>query len=634
MSALINVLDNSTLQNQTPPDLQIGENGHPEYSWTGKWTNDPSELKEQLVQLSFQLIRCDSSVSELLGEKLRQLLYNLHDKRINKNDFVELITIAYKIMGHTRDIINGKGEYSLAYMQILIWNELYPELARFMLLNFVQHQPYQPLEKVEPNQPLKKVEPKTNNLNDDLAQPFPKVDFPKVDDHPYGSWKDIKYFCNYCKSKRVEINDPLMQYAFNLLLNQLKIDIISNDVNKSLASKWAPRANSKRFGWIFNELSVMYFKEYINTAVTPDQKTRAINKCKMSFRKLLADMNRKLDTTQIHQCDGTWSEIDHNKTTSITLTKQKKAFLNIKKNNEQRSENPDRIKCAENFTEYIQNVTKGECEIKGKRVSMSDFTKQAIELIQNSRYNKIDNYKTEIDLLNSQWRDNSKQTGNLGKLLAMLDFSGSMQGDPINTAMALGCRVAEKSILGKRVLSFSNNPTWHNLDECDTFVDMIRVLLNGEVGFSTNFYNAFNKILDAIIENKLRPDQVENMILGIFSDMQIDDPNVGAPNDMDSFYSVIEKKYAETGMRIWGEPFKPPHILFWNLRSTTGFPSLSTQKNVSMMSGYSPALLNLFCEKGIDALQSCTPWSILSEQLNNSRYKCLDNKIKEYDFDL
>ena len=265
---------------------------------------------------------------------------------------------------------------------------------------------------------------------------------------------------------------------------------------------------------------------------------------------------------------------------------------------------------------------------------MSDFTQQAIGLIQTSRFSNNNNYKTELDLLNSQWRDNSKQTGNLGKLLAMLDFSGSMHGDPLNTAMALGCRVAEKSILGKRVLSFSNNPTWHNLDDCDTFVDMISVLLQGEVGFSTNFYKAFDKILDAIIENKLRPDQVENMILGIFSDMQINDPNVGAPRDMDSFYSWVEKKYSETGMRIWGEPFKPPHILFWNLSSTTGFPSLSTQKNVSMMSGYSPALLNLFCEKGIDALQTCTPWSILSEQLNNSRYKCLDNKIKEYDFGL
>jgi hypothetical protein len=178
-------------------------------------------------------------------------------------------------------------------------------------------------------------------------------------------------------------------------------------------------------------------------------------------------------------------------------------------------------------------------------------------------------------------------------------------------------------------MSFSTNPTWHNLDGCDNFVDMIRVLQNGEVGYSTNFHGAFDRILDAIVEKKLTPDQVEGMILAIFSDMQIDDPTVKAPSNMESFYESMERKYSETGVRLWGTPFKPPHILFWNLRSTSGFPSLSSQKNVSMMSGFSPALLNLFCEKGMDALQGCTPWSILVEQMNKPRYQCLEDKVIE-----
>ena len=235
----------------------------------------------------------------------------------------------------------------------------------------------------------------------------------------------------------------------------------------------------------------------------------------------------------------------------------------------------------------------------------------------------------EIDLLNSQWRDNSVQTGSLGPVIGMLDFSGSMDGDPRDVAMALGCRIAEKSILGKRVMSFSTNPTWHNLDGCDNFVDMIRVLQKGEVGFSTNFHAAFDRILEAIIEKKLTPDQVDGMILGIFSDMQIDNPSVEAPANMESFYQSMETKYAEAGVRLWNKPFKPPHILFWNLRSTTGFPCMSSQNNVSMMSGFSPALLNFFCEKGLDALNSCTPWSVLVAQMNKPRYQCLEDKLME-----
>jgi hypothetical protein len=78
---------------------------------------------------------------------------------------------------------------------------------------------------------------------------------------------------------------------------------------------------------------------------------------------------------------------------------------------------------------------------------------------------------------------------------------------------------------------------------------------------------------------------------------------------------------------VHGRAYKPPHILFWNLRSTSGFPSLSNQPNASMMSGFSPSLLNLFCEQGIDALQSCTPWSLLEKSLENERYKIMSDKF-------
>jgi len=571
MAALIDALDSHTPR-------QIGEKGQAEYSWS-------NDFQEKILQLSFQFTRCDADKIEQHATMLRNLLTNLTSNvKISREKFVELMTVAYKMVGHTRDIIDGKGEYALAYMQVLVWNEFYPELARFVLSQFVSS-----------------------------------------DGHPYGSWKDIKYFCNYCKSKGISVSDPLMQHAFKLIIEQIRTDTISE--KKSLVAKWVPRSKSQRFGWIFNELAIMYFNNYIRTAKTNLQIDRAINKAKMSFRKLLADMNRQLDTTQIHQCAGTWSKIDHSKTTSITISKQKTAFLNKKKDGTQRSENDDRVQCAENFTDRIKKAAAGEVEMKGKRMGLNTFTIQARDLIRRSIREK--DIQTEIDLLNSQWRDNSSQTGELGPMVAMLDFSGSMNGDPIDCAMALGCRVAEKSILGKRVMSFSTNPTWHNLDGCDNFLDMIRVLQNGEVGYSTNFHGAFDRILDAIVEKQLTPDQVEGMILAIFSDMQIDDPTVKAPSNMESFYESMERKYSETGVRLWGKPFKPPHILFWNLRSTSGFPSLSSQKNVSMMSGFSPALLNLFCEKGMDALQGCSPWSILVEQMNKPRYQCLEDKVVE-----
>jgi hypothetical protein len=126
------------------------------------------------------------------------------------------------------------------------------------------------------------------------------------------------------------------------------------------------------------------------------------------------------------------------------------------------------------------------------------------------------------------------------------------------------------------------------------------------------------------------PEEADGMVLAIFSDMQIDQADKTFKNGIyASRESLLHKKtmmeLIETMYQDAGYPC--PHILFWNLRSTTGFPTLSTQKGASMMSGFSPTLLNLFCEKGIDALQSATPWNMMLELLNNPRYTVISENI-------
>jgi hypothetical protein len=209
-------------------------------------------------------------------------------------------------------------------------------------------------------------------------------------------------------------------------------------------------------------------------------------------------------------------------------------------------------------------------------------------------------------------------------MIAMADVSGSMSGDPLNACIALSIRIAEKSKLGKRVLTFSASPTWCNLDGLETFYEMVKKIKSADWGMNTNLYAALDLILDAIILNKLSPEDVENMILAILSDMQIDQADKNYKSVMDG----IKEKYADAGIKLWGRPFKAPHILFWNLRSTGGFPTLSTEPNCSMMAGFSPVLLNLFCEEGINALQNCTPWSLFEKSLNNERYDVLKNFIE------
>ncbi len=602
MAALINALDNYT-------SLQVGENGHLELGWS-------NNIQEKISQFSFQLTRTTTELQIINLEKvLRSILsnlpLNLPLRKVEPNLDLrkEYLSILYKMIGHTRDIIDGKGEYTLTYMMIRVWYEYYPKLA-FFALDCLVHLPLE-------NQ-------------DNLALPFLKVE-------PYGSWKDIKYFCETCRSKGFANNHPLIQYCIKLLNTQIKKDFENVEISKiSLAAKWAPREKSK-FGWLFQLLSTHYFSNYILSANTNTQKTKAILKCNMDYRKILSNLNKKIDTTQIKQCQEKWSEINFNKVTSITLSKQKKAFLNVNKKGEPRTKyeyNNDRNTCKENFQEHIKKAIEGKVEIKGKRVGFNDFTKQALELISNKEKDpNNESIKQQIDLLNLQWINNSKQTGNLENMIALVDVSGSMDGDPLNAAISLGIRVAEKSTIGKRVLTFETTPKWVNLSNSENYVDMVKELKNAPWGGSTNLHSAFNMILDAIIESKMVIEEIEKLVLVIFSDMQINEADstffMLNYSSKESLYKTIQKKYSDIGIKTCGKPYPTPHILFWNLRSTEGFPVLSSELNTTTMSGFSPALLNTFCDEGLEGLKTITPWKMLIHSLKNKRYQIMEDKIME-----
>jgi hypothetical protein len=571
---------------------QYGENGHQEYQWS-------NHIRENILQFYFQLTRTSNEITlRKLESRLIHLLSTLTEQNhtSEKDTIIAYLSYLYCLIGQTRDIIEGKGEYMLTYMMIYVWYHYYPDLAFFALEKLVQ---------------------------------------PIENEHPYGCWKDMKYFYKYCRDKGCNDDHPLIEKIIEITNRQLRQDQqtftnpYSINPNISLASKWIPREKSKKWENLYTLLASDYFKE---TGKKSSEK--AILKCKIEYRKMISTLNKYLDTTQVKQCDREWREIDFNKVTSITLSKNKKAFLNVKKNGDTRREEDDRIICANHFTNYIGESIKNNTDIKGKRIGMNDFTKEALELI-NERNQNIpvsEQLQTQMDLLNMQWKNNSSQTTTLKKMIAMVDVSGSMEGEPLYAAIALGIRIAEKSMVGNRIMTFSANPTWVNLESSKTFLDKVETIKEAEWGLNTNFYKALDKILDAIIETKLHPEEVKDMTLVILSDMQIDqgdDSNMKISNENPnwSLYSNIREKYEATGIRLYGKPFQPPHLLFWNLRSTDGFPNVSNEANTSMVSGFSPSLLNSFCENGMSSLQSMTPWSLFIKTMDNPRYRVLKTQI-------
>jgi hypothetical protein len=574
---------------------QLGEKGHLEHSWE-KSTN----IHELLLQLNFQLVREEDENKVLFLENIQrkildELMTKLEQGSIGFLEYEELITINYKLVAYTRDIISGKGEYTLSYMLINVWYEFFPELAKFMLRSFLLH-------------------PNDNNT------------------HPFGSWKDVKYFCNYCIHCGYSYQYPLIEYAFQLVIEQLKGDSMkSKDTELSLVSKWIPREKSKRFGWIFKELSQLYFEKYIQSTNKddPEKMIKAKLKCKTDFRKLIAGLNKRLGTIQINQCAKTWSKIDCKNITSITFSKQSKALLNLNQSGKTRYALYDRIQCSNHTIMNIYSaILKNGSGIKGKRTSLSEFVKRAIRLIEDNNSNQ-----NECDLLNLQWNDFLRQIDPLGPMIPLVDLSETMNGEPFYNAIGMACIIAQKSGV-ERILTFSATSQWHNLSLCKNLIDMVRhLLMKSNRGMNSNFYGALDKILTVFMEEDFTREIVNGMTLVVLSDMQIhacfndededeDEEEDEEEDEFGSFYDMIEQKYKDANRH-----YKPPHVLFWNLRNTNGFPTHSTKYNASMISGYQPSILNSHAKKGNLPRDTCNPWFMFSKQFNIKRYKFLEEKV-------
>ena len=601
MAALVSALDKMN-------NIQYGENNHIEYKW--------SEIQqEQILQLSFQLVRTtDVDKRHELAKKFTNCF---------KNGSLDERKILIKLLAHTRDIEEGKGEYalSIAIISELAEIEAYREMCASLMCVFVGAS--------------------TSNVNSQK---------------PMGSWKDMKYLFN-----ELDACPPELVTVIN---KQLKEDIesVNNTKSCSLLAKWIPREKSKKFGWIHKILAMDYFEHYGHLGWTK----RATDKAQTYYRKIVSRLNRYIDTVQIKQCSHTWKSINFDNVTSITMMKQRKAFLNDKSLHDN-----DRIICRQHLLQHIEQVKNGTKEMKGKRTGMIDFVKAAIELkyTTDTETNANANRESERFIINEAWKNNSKDTKSLENMIAMVDTSGSMESEnsqPLYSAIGLGIRVAEKSKLGKRIMTFDANPTWVNLDNCKDFVDEVHTVRHAGWGMNTNFHKAMELILNQIKVNKLEAADVENLVLVVFSDMQFDaaekndefngpsyrpsymnDSSCGSrytgnscgPNDSscgsqhhvqatETIRQILVKKFHDAGVEICGKGYKMPHILFWNLRSTNGFPELSYQNNVTMLSGYSPMLLNSFMEDGMTGLRDATPWGMLTKMLDKERYNVLESLVK------
>eukprot|EP00635_Sarcinochrysidales_sp_CCMP3193_P011608 CAMPEP_0118919268 /NCGR_PEP_ID=MMETSP1166-20130328/18457_1 /TAXON_ID=1104430 /ORGANISM="Chrysoreinhardia sp, Strain CCMP3193" /LENGTH=634 /DNA_ID=CAMNT_0006859791 /DNA_START=66 /DNA_END=1970 /DNA_ORIENTATION=+ len=430
----------------------------------------------------------------------------------------------------------------------------------------------------------------------------------------YGYWKDLVTLYEAVDdagtpSAARKYATDFKEAIVELLVARLRKDATATGEEKntkvSLLAKYAPREGKKKGGRLASVLAKRLFPGEADA--------------KKKYRQLVASLNaQNLKTSEVKMCGKRWAEIDIAGVPSLCLGRNRAAFLNekvkrrkalqggtlLEKTGDRFPDDEDRVACRVHVREALVAKKK---KIKGKQLFPHDLVKAAAKANCCSS-------TLEHDLLEAQWRavvdnvrtavEEKKKTKNndqtsssggldLGKLVALVDVSGSMSGTPMDVAVALGLIVAEVAApaFANRVLTFESTPRWHKVNPEQNLVEKVRDLQGAPWGGSTNFAAAVDLILEVCVAHELPPTEIPDLL--VLSDMQFDSANHG--NSWDTHYETLVGKFAEAGRRAVGEPWTPPTITFWNLRATKhgGYTVEAHRQGTRMLAGFSPAMLTL-----------------------------------------
>jgi len=300
-----------------------------------------------------------------------------------------------------------------------------------------------------------------------------------------------------------------------------------------LAAKWAPRLHSKYHGAAVKIKEAMH----INNS---------------EYRKILKE---KSNTVEQIMTQGLWDSIIYDHVPSNAMKIYKKAF---------RTHDIDR---------FVKWMT-------------SDKTKANAGAIYPHEILMLSLNEDEHILAKKMWDNLPNFIKNDEKFMVILDTSGSMesmQGKAsaaiIGVALTMYLAERNNSAFKNQFISFSETPHIIGIPDSGTLKEKYHKIMRTDWGGSTNFEAAYKLILDKAVKNQLRQSDMPTMLL-ILSDMQFNSCTSG-----DTHLKAIQDEYKK-----WG--YKVPKLVFWNLNEAyTGSPATSDDKNVGLVSGFSPSLM-------------------------------------------
>lgn len=404
----------------------------------------------------------------------------------------------------------------------------------------------------------------------------------------YGYWKDVmrvveidtrlNLILHNTKNPTNDVSVEVKLFAKQL---QKDIDTLNNHEGEkkatiSLCGKWAPREKSH-----FNHHPIFLAnKIMIEMNMKPKE-----------YRKMLTQLCKHLNILEMLMSTQQFDKIDFSKIPALALRKMRGAFN--RNSNSEGVETEERKNLCLSYKDFLQKLAEGKTKVNIKGTQPHELVDTYI-----FKNNNID------PLIEGQWKELKKRVledGAFCDVTAVVDVSGSMDGLPMQVAIALGILVAEctEGPFHGQVITFHEKPSWHILTG-DTLKDQVKCMKKAPWSGSTNMIAVFSLILEQAIKAKLKREQMVKTLF-IFTDMQFDSVDCGRK----STFEVAKKMFEEKGYNL-------PKVVCWNLRTSSAktLPVTQNEEGFVMLSGFSAELL-----KSILTGNEFTPFTMMMHVL-------------------
>ena len=554
-------------------------------------------LQESLCVFYFHVSRTrDINMVLKIGKYFETLLEYIRDHMKKHGHFEYLFYLAslYKMIGQTRDIVNGKGERDFSYMMVCVFFKIFPELGHNAVKLLLESD--------------------------------------------YGCWSDFKYFCHFvlehyprcadliCTAIDIAIynfdkdrynwENAIMKYL-KCVYGEPKKQFVRPDGRKhmSLIAKWMPREGS-RFHWIYERVvskwHVIHSPFLFENIRDTEHYEKIMRKCKTDFRQMLSAMNRELDTVQIKQCEKRMGDIYPEKVPLQCILKNINCFTD-----------KDKDKCvdtnydADGFKNFLYfgepNYKNHVHNNKTTHLSVGYFVKQARHLLKQVFTEKV---MCQMRFLERSWKENVikafKFDGVKRKcqnMLPIVDISFDLDMDAQNTSIGMGILIAQLSPLHRIIC------TEHN---------MITLEVNASNDVSKGFIDIVREI-ESIMNNSMLFDLTNTM------------RTLGGAKYLirDYTYLIILSSNANLYEFLNSEEncFDICQTIFWNVGTCTfdyEIINFDITHNVLYLSGTLPVLLHELQQESLKCSHMKNQYLTVSHILNASKYDSFGSSVYNY----